>query len=356
MSNLCACFNNDGKTVTLNSLSFLRIVFMFLIFLEHYPMTPLRVGSKAVCFFFVLSGFVLSYGYGRKLQTMTYKNFIIGRVCKLYPLHWLLLPIGFYINRGYIEQTWYFIPANFLLLQSWIPDSNSYYSGNGLSWFLSTTLFLYIVFPYLWKICSRLSIRRNLFIFIILIAIRCSLDYTIHGDMRVDLLYISPAVRWMDFTVGIITFIIYKSCVKNNLLETKQVMIAVFSIILPISAFYATYNKPVYPLAIFWISYSCLICGSALVETIYKKDENEEQHYPKFIRIVNGLSNISFSFYLLHQIVILILFNHKPLNILNDEFAKFIIILTVCLVLAYISHHYFEKPISKQLRSLISRQ
>ena len=56
------------KSKSYISLSFLRIVFIFLIFLEHYPITPLRVGGKAVCFFFILSGFVLSYGYGNKLS------------------------------------------------------------------------------------------------------------------------------------------------------------------------------------------------------------------------------------------------------------------------------------------------
>lgn len=69
---------NNG---TIDILSVFRTLFMFLIFLEHYLDAPLKVGGKAVCFFFVLSGFVLSYGYGDKLsnRSLTYKDFSVRK-------------------------------------------------------------------------------------------------------------------------------------------------------------------------------------------------------------------------------------------------------------------------------------
>lgn len=323
---------------------------MFLIFLEHYPVTPLRVGGKAVCFFFILSGFVLSYGYGSRLSIdgLTYKNFLVPRLAKLYPLHWILLPVGIWIGRGFLKQTFYYLPANFLLLQSWIPNPDSYFSGNGISWFLSTTLFLYLIFPYLWNFCSRLTIRFNLFIYVILIVVRCILEFAISGEAKVDWLYINPATRWMDFTVGIITFLIYRK-LKEKIRAIKVLwqVFAFLSVMLTLSVFYITHNVK-YPLALFWIAYSCLICGSVMVEDLYGDDF--QQRHIKFTHVISELSNISFSFYLLHQIVILVLFNHKPINLLDDNIAKFFIILTICTFLAYISHHYFERPISRYLK------
>lgn len=181
------------KSKSYISLSFLRIVFIFLIFLEHYPVTPLRVGGKAVCFFFILSGFVLSYGYGNKLsiEGMTYKNFLLPRLIKLYTLHWLSFPFGVWIGRDFLEQ---------------------------------------------------------------------------------------------------------------------------------------------------------MCCG-----------DNFKQRHMKFTYVINELSNISFSFYLLHQIVILALFNHKPLNLLDNNIAKFIIILITCTLIAYIFHHYFERSISRKLKCFITK-
>lgn len=342
------------KSKSYISLSFLRVVFMLLIFLEHYPVTPLRVGGKAVCFFFILSGFVLSYGYGSRLsiEGLTYKNFLVPRLTKLYPLHWMLLPVGIWIGRGFLEQTYYYLPANFLLLQSWIPTPNSYFSGNGISWFLSTTLFLYLIFPYLWKFCSRLTIRCNLFIYIILIVVRSVLEFAISGEAKVDWLYINPATRWMDFTVGIITFLIYKKLNAKNSAKRMLWQIFVFlSVMLTLGVFYITHNVK-YPLVLFWIAYSCLICGSVMIENLYGDDF--QQRHMKFTHVINDLSSISFSFYLLHQIVILELFNHKPLNLLDNNIVKFFIILIICTFLAYISYHYFERPISRRLKSFMN--
>lgn len=343
------------KSKSYISLSFLRIVFIFLIFLEHYPITPLRVGGKAVCFFFVLSGFVLSYGYGNKLsiESITYKNFLVPRLVKLYPLHWLLLPVGIWIGRDFFEQTCYYLPANLLLLQSWIPTPDSYFSGNGISWFLSTTLFLYLIFPYLWKFSSRLTIKWNLFIYVILIIVRCTLEFVISGDAKIDWLYINPATRWMDFTVGIITFLMYKRLQEN--FSTNKLFWQIFaflSVMLTFGTFYVTHNIK-YPLALFWIAYSCLICGSVMVESVW--GENFQQRHSKLTHVINELGNISFSSYLLHQIVILVLFNHKPLNLLDNNIVKFLIILIVCVFVAYISYRYFERPISRKLKSFMSK-
>lgn len=236
--------------INLDSLSFFRVAFMLLIFLEHYPVTPLRVGGKAVCFFFVLSGFVLSYGYGKRLATMPYKDFLVARMVKLYPLHWALLPIGVWIGRDFFYETCYYLPANILLLQSWIPNRDSYFSGNGISWFLSTTLFLYVIFPFIWKLCSRMAIRWNLLLYATLIAVRCCFESLVHGDAKIDYLYISPVTRWMDFTVGVITFLIFRELWNKKLLKMpQQIMVCIFSLLLTFVTFYITHNTT-YPLGL----------------------------------------------------------------------------------------------------------
>lgn len=337
----------------LYSLSFLRIIFMFLIFLEHYPETFLRVGGKAVCFFFILSGFVLSYGYGNKIDNgnITYKNFLTGRMVKLYPLHWLLLPIGYWITRNVFSETCYFLPANILLLQSLIPNPLSYYSGNGVSWFLSTLLFLYIAFPFTWKYCSRLSTRQILLAYIVFIAVRCGLDFICTDKAKIDWLYINPLCRWLDFSVGIITFLMYRT-IKEKAYCNKKLLSAfvLSSLILTFIVFYTTHGKTYY-LPTFWIVYSLLITSSTLMETSYVC--HFRKNHPKLANILTTLSNISFSFYMLHQIIILILYNHPPVNSIASGSIKFFSVLTICLFAAYLSQKYFEKPVAKYLSTRI---
>lgn len=73
---------------------------------------------------------------------------------KLYPLH-LLLTIAcfiyFGINRNRVIQ----LVINTFLIQSWIPADGAYFSLNGVSWYLSSSVFCYFMFPYLSRLIKK---------------------------------------------------------------------------------------------------------------------------------------------------------------------------------------------------------
>ena len=102
-------------------------------------------GTVAVQFFFILSGFIFFMFYREKILegVINFKNFIILRLTRLYPLHLLtlilVLAIQFFYKESYSEYFFYqsndlenFI-AHFLLIQEWglIGETASY---NGPSW------------------------------------------------------------------------------------------------------------------------------------------------------------------------------------------------------------------------------
>lgn len=193
----------------INSLQSLRGIFAIFIFLHHimYNGENLFIagGVSGVCFFFVLSGFVMCAGWEKKMdkETVSKKDFFLRRLIRLYPLHFLCLlgaiALGFrHISlNGLIKL----IP-NLLLLQSWIPIESYYFSGNAVSWCLSDFMFLYLLFPFLalfqyrhrktwWGITAGIIV-----IYLIGIAF-------IPANMRHPLVYINPAFRLVDFMIGI---------------------------------------------------------------------------------------------------------------------------------------------------------
>ena len=114
-------------------------------------------GTVAVQFFFILSGFIFFMFYRERILegVINFKNFIILRLTRLYPLHLLtlilVLAIQFFYKESYSEYFFYqsndlenFI-AHFLLIQEWglIGETASY---NGPSWSISVEFFLYIIF------------------------------------------------------------------------------------------------------------------------------------------------------------------------------------------------------------------
>ena len=77
------------------SLQSLRYIFCLLVFLTHYSngnIQPFTAGGNmGVAFFFILSGFVLSLAYGKKVESEDFSTwkFYLRFLKKVYPLHLL---------------------------------------------------------------------------------------------------------------------------------------------------------------------------------------------------------------------------------------------------------------------------
>lgn len=119
-------------------------------------------GVIAVPFFFVLSGFIFFSFYREKIykNLITFKSFIILRISRLYPLHFLTLLIVLLLQKlYYFYFSEYSIYSNnsfgnfilhLFLIQNWginyLFDINRGSGFNNPSWSLSVEFFLYILF------------------------------------------------------------------------------------------------------------------------------------------------------------------------------------------------------------------
>ena len=141
----------------LNALTGLRFLAALAVFVHHlravYPSLAVGVpiGDYAVSFFFVLSGFILTYVYAGKLTRRTIGAFYIRRFARIWPLHLVTLLIAISISFGFRHTLK--IPAllfsNLFLVQTWIPRYNYIFSFNAVSWSISTEMFFYAMFPFL---------------------------------------------------------------------------------------------------------------------------------------------------------------------------------------------------------------
>lgn len=190
----------------------LRGLFVFSVFLSHYAING-KVIFDAVemtmTFFFILSGFCLAYAYANKSVFWAGK-FYINRIRKIYPLHIFC----------WIYAVWYYdetVPkidvTNLLLLQSWVPDFKYVFSLNSVSWFLSDLVFCYALFPWLLKfmhkyrkifvICSLIFIMGVAFVYLPYMGIH------LRGQETAILYrcYIFPPARLGGFLLGILLYL-----------------------------------------------------------------------------------------------------------------------------------------------------
>lgn len=337
-----------GKPLRINELNALRAIFMFTIFLHHVHHLYDGAGYMAVSFFFMLSGFSLTLGYKERVLSgsFSYNDFAKRRFSRLLPLHWLCilisLPLALEVQRinGWFVLT---LILNASLLHSFVPMSTVYFSFNWVSWFVSAILFFALIFPFLLKTIVRISKRKLMISALAVVCIYIVVLNQLPKDFLHPILYINPISRIIDFAIGICLALLFlkknrehKSCIATSPLTWDLMALLSFVVVIAISLLFSISNP--YSFAIlYWIPMGCLIysiasgsIGGGRFGMLDKK-------------VLNSLGNISFTFYMLHQLVMRYAMKHV------GGLSYMIFVLIVTLALSYLCNIYFEKPVAKWL-------
>lgn len=176
-------------------------------------------GTEAVAIFFVLSGFVEAIHDHASITGNAWKG-VYKRYRKLKPLHIFFLvlsiPTHIVILMKAPINSFLSLIANILLIQSWFPDEAIWLGYNGVSWFLSTLLFLSLFSGVLHKISNyieRCSSRQKLYSAVLVLL--CTVVFLIATriDSTVDIkywLYAFPPIRVIDYASGFVLGRLYK--------------------------------------------------------------------------------------------------------------------------------------------------
>lgn len=170
--------------------------------------------ASAVSFFFVLSGFILTYVYDCKLTWAKVPDYLIARVARIWPLHVVCLCFTaiLFLRREYLpwnaETAWRFV-TNLFLVQSWLPIQGWPFSFNGPAWSISTELGFYLAFPLLllwgrrrfWPVALGVAVIS--LGGLVWLQSRAQTDSSFWG-LASELAYCHPLIRGLDFIVGMI--------------------------------------------------------------------------------------------------------------------------------------------------------
>ncbi|HEX3781107.1 MAG TPA: acyltransferase [Pseudonocardiaceae bacterium] len=163
-------------------------------------------GYIGVSFFFMLSGFVLTWsskrGNGRRFLWM--------RFCRVWPLQFLLTMVAFTVLAAQEVLPGPFgHVAEILLLQAWSPQQGVYFGGNGVSWSLSCEMFFYLLFPFVAPLLDRLRGKGLLCTaaatVAVLVAAPLAAD-ALHASAETSywLFFIFPPYRFGEFLLGMV--------------------------------------------------------------------------------------------------------------------------------------------------------
>lgn len=299
-------------------------------------------GFIGVSFFFILSGFILSYSYEDKLknEVTSKRQFILLRLAKIVPMH-LLLAMPFILLTIHLKNFDFSKTlTNILLMQSWIPKEDYYFSLNGVSWSLSDELFFYLMFiPLIYTSITKKVITAISIITLLLTIYFLKIIQT--EELNHWLYYIFPVSRLVEFICGMIIY----ACWKNSRQQTVDSLLFLISLLPLLIAIYYSNNINnslryslyyLLPMVIFFTS--CIYLRNGVIHTILSS------------KTLELLGKSSFIFYLIHQPIILFcfkIFGHNPGPL------YLIALLVIITIVSIILYKLVEEPLELMLRKRI---
>ena len=362
----------------LPALTGIRTLLAIFIILFHF--TPPHLGLLYpiidnayvfVGFFFLISGFILTYNYADRSLTLSKREFWLARFSRLYPVYILVLAISVSMLRDEWSarshaEFWRGVILTPLLLQGWSPNLATF--GNTVAWTLSCEVMFYFAFPFLLYAWATRAAWLNtpgrliaLFFALWLFGLVPHLLYTVfnpdHLAAPADRYTSTHLLRFIKFTPPpyVCTFLAGVTLGKLHPLlpftSRQRLLVAATALTLLGLFFYtgAAAHAPYIFLhgGLLTPLFCLLILGLAgpnLISSVFA------------FRPLVILGEATFALYLLHFNVFILIHNHHLPQRLHlaafDPWISYVMLL----VIAYIAYRFVENPARKLILSRFSRK
>jgi peptidoglycan/LPS O-acetylase OafA/YrhL len=369
------------QKIHFNNLDGLRFIAFFFVFLQHAVFSALKSvpvenklikgiennifnnGSLGVSFFFVLSGFLITYlllvekdKYGIDL-----KKFYLRRILRIWPLYFLvmliviiLIPaIQLYfgldnINKGLNPWPYFLFLSNFQLINNELTGIN-FASIRDVSWTISVEEQFYLIWPLLLFFFSKRALP---------VVCLCTIFFSIifkmycfSNDLNHAYLSFHTLSVMSDFAFGglLAWSVLFTDIIKAMENISKKAIISIYVI----SAIYILLKGVVinfYDYRLIQPLFFCFIIAEQnfAKNSFYKIGNN---------KMMTDLGQISFGLYLFHALTYFFLdYLFRYMNIYSETFIPLfsmgILSFLLTIILARLSYIYFEQPFLRIKKNL----
>ena len=310
-----------------------------------------KLGVIGVSFFFVLSGFLITYLMISEVEmskTFSIKNFYIRRILRIWPLYFFLLIIGFFFLPNFVSIPYFSEKFNsnffenllcYLLI---LPNvSSSFYAPVpliGQSWSIGIEEQFYLFWPLFLVVFKKFTFKNLLFLFLIIISIKF-LVLMLHGFYNIQSIKnLFSMMKFENMVVGAIGALILKhkkSSMLNILYKPIIFLLSIFGI------FSSIYLVPDFLQDGLHVIHSIFFI--IIILNISNNDSSILEN-----KIFNFLGKISYGIYMYHLIVIYFLLKiviKYDLLILNSFLGYSVFLISTLfftIIISYLSYVFLE--------------
>ena len=307
---------------------------------------PFSYGSAGVAIFFVISGFCIHLSHARS-EDSNWLSFFRKRFCRIYPPYLVALCIFFFLppwgSFSFETSTRSLQFFSHLLLAHNL-YAESYFSINPAFWSIAIEVQLYALYPILTWITGKYGWKSGILVVATVeLAIRTSLSLyrVINWSPLPVFIFCSPFAFWLSWSIGAY---LAESYLKNK----RNVLTFLRLDFMIITALTAPLFKPTEAFA--FLIYS-LTTGVAINHFISNVSRiSEHKFYSRFWLHLSKLGRVSYSFYLIHQPIILWIipkFEKLIPNIYSQPLGKMALCVAIympIMILSSIMYKVIEKP------------
>ncbi|MFJ8650338.1 acyltransferase family protein [Streptomyces sp. NPDC093546] len=309
-----------------------------------------KAGWVGVSFFFVLSGFLLTWS---ARPDDTARRFWRRRAWKIYPSHVLT----FAVAVALLAWTGQAVPGavrNLLLVQTWTPDVDVILSANPVSWSLACEAVFYLAFPLLLRLVDAIRPARlwwwaaGLVTAVLCVPALASALVPAGPDMwwlaiseeHYWFVFAFPPVRALEFVLGMVMARILWTGRWHGpgLPLAGLAVVAGYGVALVVPFAYGMVAATVVPLA--W-----LVTAAAAADL-------RGNVSPFRTRTLVRLGELSFAFYLSHRLVQM--YGHRAVGAERSwdtpaGIGVLLLGLVVTLGLSWLLYTFFERPVTRRM-------
>ena len=359
----------ENKKIFFPNLDGLRFFAFFAVFLSHSFYSKfdyinqtaiytnvraiMHAGIFGVNFFFVLSGFLITYlllDEKTKKGTVNVLSFYMRRVLRIWPLYYLIVFIGFVVipetqhllgNKDYVETG---DLLSYLCFYSNYSDQPATTAVLGVLWSIAVEEQFYLIWP-LFLLVTPLSRVGYLCLGLVIVSMLIRCIYL--GDNHDSHLFSCLS----DFAVG--GGLAYASFYKASWIEKiKSMKMGWIILIYVLGALMFLFRS-------IWADVYLLYMNQRLLFSIFfafvilEQNSFDNSFYKwKFSKLLSDLGRHTYGLYLYHFVAIYIvsiilgklLFNTQSYQVF---FVEPILSLILSIIVSYLSYRYFEKPFLK---------
>ena len=337
----------------------LRFFSFLLVFFQHLPGSGFRIvdffqksGEVGVSFFFVLSGFLITYILLYEKTTkekIKLKNFFIRRILRIWPLFYVMILFAFispfilqylnlpHSNEGYAPN-WFasiFFGENYkMMIEGTFPDG----APLRIMWTLCVEEHFYII----WGLALYFLPTRKVPNLIVLSIIIANITRVIYLNLHIPMLDIFSNIDYFAYGAIPAYLIIFKPKAMEYI-NTISLYVKYLSLIFTVAIMFTLPNYPsslttLLSPTIMSVFFVVIILFTLTPRSIYIKDSN----------IMSKLGVFTYGLYLYHTIVIIFIMQVlKKLPFDLNWLTLAIISLVITVLISIVSYHLFEKQFLK---------